>query len=558
MNNRGDCIQINLGFHVQHPRPASRWGTPLSIARTLITAAFTLAAANFVLLAIIGHYDFRLGPIHLAATYIFKPLLYLNAAFLMGFALKYRPCPVEEAPEARLSFRPGFLFWIAAVGVVAALYGISFQINLDFPDWTHRAITAHTKPWSFFLHRQYDGFYRPLTFVSLWVDNEVFGAALWGYHVQNLLIHLLNGFLAARLAFRLGLKQSSAAWAGIAFLAVPASFEAVIWPGARFDLMSAAFTFFALERALAGAAGMATAAYCLGVACKESAYAYPLLLAALFLLRRPLGLTLPKQKWFAALSAALAATIALVLVRISIYGNLGGYPDVATGGNVNFVLHIKTFTSVATRLPAALFLINTGAGLPVWLRATLIAYVAFLAVVFFSRIGAGRRTLLLLLPFLAVVPMLNMFGWMTQFAQQGRYLYHPVIWIVFVIVAGVSLLRFGSILLAAWVAIMMSAALFNTLVYVKMIHAVDVAVGDAAAACRKANCCRTLYLSNLPRDLNGAFYFGHQVTHNLQTALPGVAIISTGPLPSESSCGVGLRWTDQNAWTALTNSKPAQ
>jgi hypothetical protein len=523
-----------------------------------MAAAFVVAAANFVLLAIIGHYDFRLGPIHLAATYLFKPLLYLNAAFLIGFALKYRTGPIEEAPEPRVCFRPGLLFWVAAVAVVVAVYGISFRINLDFPDWTHRAITTHAKPWSFFLHRQYDGFYRPLTFVSLWLDNKIFGAALWGYHVQNLLIHLLNGFLVARLAFRLGLERSRATWAGIAFLAVPASFEAVIWPGARFDLMSAAFTNFALERALAGAAGMATAAFCLGVACKESAYAYPLLLAALFLLRRPLRLALPKQKWFAVLSAALAATISLVLIRIAIYGNLGGYPDVAAGGNVNFVLHTKTFTSVATRLPAALFLINTGAGLPAWLRATLISYVAFLSVVFFSNISAGKRTLLLLLPFLAVVPMLNMFGWMTQFAQQGRYLYHPVIWILFVIIAAIPSLRFGNILLAAWVSIMMSAALFNTLAYVKMINAVDVAVRDAAAACRRANCCRTLYLSNLPRDLYGAFYFGHQVTHDLQTALPEVAVVATGALPPESSCSVGLRWTEQNTWAALGHSKPAQ
>lgn len=259
--------------------------------------------------------------------------------------------------------------------------------------------------------------------------------------------------------FRLGLEQSRAAWAGIAFLAVPASFEAVIWPGA--------FTYFALERALAGAAGVSTAAFCIGVACKETAYAYPLLLAALFLLRRPLGLPLPKQKWLVALSAALAATISLVLIRIAIYGNLGGYPDVATGANVNFVLSTKTFMSIATRLPAALFLINTGAGLPLWLRAALIAYVTFLSILFFSNISAGKPTVFLLLPFLAVIPMLNMLGWTTQFAQQGRYLYHPAIWIVLVIIAGIPSLRFGRILLTAWMAIMMSAALFNTLAYVK-------------------------------------------------------------------------------------------
>jgi len=525
----------------------------LSIARRFTAAAFVLAAANFLLLAILGHYDFRLGPVHLVATYLFKPLLYLNAAFLVGFALKYRLRPMAKALQGSACFRPRLLFWVSAAAVVAAVYGISFRINLDFPDWTHRNITAHINPLSFFLHRQYDGFYRPLTFLSLWLDNQIFGAALWGYHLQNLLIHLLNGFLVARLAFRLGLDQSRAAWAGIAFLAVPASFEAVIWPGARFDLMSAAFTYFALERALAGAYGVSTAAFCLGVACKETAYAYPLLLAALFLLRRPLRLPLSKQKWVAVLSAALLATIALLLIRIAIYGNLGGYPDVAAGENVNFALRTKTFSSLATRLPAVLFLINTGAGLPLWLRATLIAYVAFLSVAFFSNISAGKQTLFLLFPFLAVIPMLNMFGWMTPFAQQGRYLYHPAIWIVFIIVAAIPPARlFGRILLLAWVSIMMSAALFNTLAYVKMIHAVDVGVVEAAAKCRKANCCRTLYLSDLPGDRYGAFYFAYQVAHDLQAALPGVSVVLTGAPGPESSCSVSLHWTNQDAWAPVT------
>lgn len=69
-----------------------------------------------------------------------------------------------------------------------------------------------------------------------------------------------------------------------------------------------------------------------------------------------------------------------------------------------------------------------------------------------------------------------------------------------------------------------------------MIHAVHVAVADAAAACKRANCCQTLYLSNLSRDRYGAFYFGYQAAHDLQTALPGVSVVSTDALPPESSC----------------------
>ncbi len=511
-------------------------------------AAFAVAAVNFVLLAILGSYNFHFGPVHLVATYLFKPLLYLNAAFLVALVLQASTRGVESEPVETPSFRSGLRFWIAAVVIVAAVYAVSFRINLDFPDWTHRPNTMHRTPWSFFINRQYDGFYRPLTFVSLWIDNQIFGSALWGYHIQNLLLHLLNGWLVARLAVRLGLKPALARWAGIAFLAVPASFEAVIWPGARFDLMAATFTLFALERALAGSVVASTASYCLGVLSKESAYAYPLLLCALFLLRRPLGLQLRRDRWLPILYSSLGASIVLVLIRIAVYGNLGGYPDVSTGGNVNFVLTTRSFTSIATRFPAVLFLINSGAGLPVWLRITLIAYVAFLSVVLFENASAGKRTLLLVLPFLSVVPMVNMFGWMTQFAQEGRYLYHPVVWIVFVLVCAVRPLRFGSVLLTCWIVIMASAALFNTLAYIKMIRVVGVAVAEAATSCRNASCCRTLWLRDVPRDLYGAFYFHYQVAHDLEKALPGVAVSSKTAGAPEPGCTVELQWTDQNRW----------
>lgn len=538
-----------------------RWGVILLLLRKLFSAIFALAAINFIVLAIVGHYDVRFGPIHLAAIYLFKPLLYLNGAFLIVLILQYRGEPVQPAPE-RESFHPQAWFWAVSIAAIVAVYTVSFWINLDFGDWTHRNITSHTQPWQFFLHKQYDGFYRPLVFTSLWLDYQIFHNTLWGFHIQNVLLHFLNGFLAARLAFRLGLNQRLAAWTGLAFLAVPASFEAVIWPGARFDLMAAAFTLVALERALAG--GVVTSAICfaLAILCKETAYAYPLILGALFLLRGRLGLPLSKEGWYRVLGVTFAVTLLMLLIRVSIYGNLGGYPDVVKGsGTVNFEFHTKTFTAFATRLPAGVFLINTGAGLPIWLRIDLIAYALLLAYILFSGAGAaGSRIVLLVLSVLAVLPMMNMFGWMTQYAQQGRYLYHPVIWIVIIMVVAISRVRASGIVFPAWIVVMLIAALFNELVYIKMIREVnDVAVPTAERACKNAQCCRSLYLSDVPRDLYGAFYFQHQVVHQLQLDLPGVAVVPTVDAVPESACVVHLRW-DNDRWiggaAASAPSKP--
>lgn len=514
----------------------------MAALRRLATVAFILAAINFVVLAVVAHYNVTLGPVHLAAEYLFKPLLYLDASFLIVLALRYDAQPVS-APPPSASFRPPAWFLITAAVAIVAVYAVSFSINLDFPDWTHRTITSHAKPWDFFLHKQYDGFYRPLVFLSLWFDWKIFGNALWGYHVQNLILHFLNAWLAARLAFRLGFDQRLAAWTGLAFLAVPASFEAVIWPGARFDLMASLFTLLALERALAGAAIASAISYALGTVCKETAYAFPLLLIALFLMRRILALRLSRPEWLRIAVAVLVATALMLLVRVSIYGNLGGYPDVAKGtGNVNFQLHAKTFTGIATRLPAAVFLFNTGAGLPVWLRADLILFTVLLGAIVLARAGAGRWTALLILSVIAVLPMLNMFGWMTQYAQQGRYLYHPVIWVVIVMAAAISRMRSRALIFPAWVVLMLAAALFNEWVYVRMMRTIHSAVAEAAGACRTAGCCRNLELADLPWSLDGAFYFQYQVVHDAQLKLPGVIVTAAANDLPTRACTVRLQW----------------
>jgi len=493
--------------------------------RRVSLAAFALAAANFAVLALLGTYDVRFGRLHLYATYLFKPLLYLNAAFLIAFALKEH---VRNGPEAEARqqggelFRAGARFWPAIIVVTTAVYAVSFTINLDFFDWAHRVLTTEHDPLYFFNHKQYDGFYRPLVFCSLWLDNKIFGPALWGYHFQNLALHMLNGWLAARLAFRLGCNASVARWAGIFFIALPYSFEAVIWPGARFDLMAAAFTLLALERALSGSAWASASAYCLAAFSKETAYAYPLLITALWVLRKRIGLAPTAKQWREIFVVGAAATVLLLAVRVAIYGNLGGYPDVEHGGNVNFVIHTKTFTSLFTRLPAVLFLFNTGAGLPVWLRIALLGYVAVLAALLFSDASAGRLLPLMLLAFVAVLPMTNMFGWMTQFAQQGRYLYHPAIWIVIPIAAAIGRLRYRNVMFSAWIVVMCTAALFSELVYVRMRGAVNATVTEAVTACRTANCCRAVSLDAVPRDWRGAFYFHAQVRHDVAAHLPGV------------------------------------
>ena len=213
-------------------------------------------------------------------------------------------------------------------------------------------------------------------------------------------------------------------------------------------------------------------------------------------------------------------------------GSLGGYPDTEHGGTINFALHPKLSPRCSPACPLC-FSFNTGAGLPIWLRIALLAYLLFLAIALFSRPSAGRFTVLIALSVVAVLPTANMLGWMTQWAQQGRYVYHSAIWILIPIVVVIGQLRRRTLIFSGWIATMCAAALFSELVYVRMGPAVQATVADAAAACQTAACCRAVSLQAVPRDWRGAFYFHAQVRHDLAARLPGIAV-DPDPIPARA------------------------
>ena len=218
----------------------------------LTRAAFALAVANVLLLLVLGQYDLRFGPVHLVAHGLFKPLQLVAAAFWISLAaISKNPMLRERLDGAD----PSPLKFSALILFSTLLVHASFiSINFENPDWTHydtsKTITSLHSMASLFINRQTDGFYRPLTFISLWFDYKWFGTYWPGYHIQSILIHLVNVWLICQLAIRLGLK-ARVAWMAAAFFGVaPVTFEAVLWPAARFDLLAAMFTLLSLLTAL--------------------------------------------------------------------------------------------------------------------------------------------------------------------------------------------------------------------------------------------------------------------------------------------------------------------
>jgi hypothetical protein len=399
--------------------------------RAVSILAVFLAAANAVALSFVHSYDLAIGPIHLVAHELFKPLLYLNAATLVAILAS------RQSSDSIPGWTPGFTL-IAMI--TAALYAPSIFVNYLHHDWTHRHVSADITSLTALMHLftrpQGDGFYRPLPFLSLWLDFRIFHQHYWGYHLQNIALHIANAGLILRLGARIGLQRVAAGFASLLFATAAVNFEPVMWPAARFDLMATLFTLLALLAALRYRSHPEVwhrsllwmmAAFAAGALSKESAFCFPLLLVLLMA-----GDSLTLVRWTVVLgSAGLVAAIALG-ARIAVYGGLGGYPQAP-----HFVLHTSTITSFFTRaLPAPLFAFNSSVPPDAWAIAAVAVFaIAVCGIALTCRGWLRRDAGLLGAAFLSAVPAANLVNWIGSSMQNTRYLYMSSIWIFLMLAA---------------------------------------------------------------------------------------------------------------------------
>ena len=181
------------------------------------------------------------------------------------------------------------LIYLLLAVITAGLYGqvVGFGfINFDDPDYVQNnpivqaGLSFAGIGWAFTSTDV--TVYQPLTWLSLMLDAQLFGAGAGGFHATNVLLHIINTLLLFGLLHKLtGAVWPSAIVAAL-FALHPLRVESVAWVVERKDVLSTCFGLMAV---------WAYAQYATDG--KSSHYLLTVILMALSLLAKPMLVTLP-------------------------------------------------------------------------------------------------------------------------------------------------------------------------------------------------------------------------------------------------------------------------
>jgi protein O-mannosyl-transferase len=158
---------------------------------------------------------------------------------------------VEPAAEPRVK-RADLLFGAALVVATLLIYAQVWDfafISVDDPVYVPEnpyvlaGLCAKSFRWSFGIH---DANWIPLTWLSLMLDSTLFGNGPTGYHVTNVMLHVLNTLLLfGALVTATGNRPRSAFVAAL-FAIHPLHVESVAWVAERKDVLSIFFGLLSL------------------------------------------------------------------------------------------------------------------------------------------------------------------------------------------------------------------------------------------------------------------------------------------------------------------------
>ena len=202
-------------------------------------------------------------------------------------------------------------------------------------------------------------FFRPAGFATLFLDYRIWGHEPLGYHLTNLLLHLISVVGVYFLSKNLGLDRETSAVSSLVFSILPIQPEAVVWIASRFDLTATCLIIWAtvlyLKFRRTGRRRLYILALPLSLIAmlsKENAFMAPLLLLSLEYF------AMPKRDIRRAILPLLGFTLLAAATfgyRWIALGGIGGYAD-QDGDSAVYNFGFKTVEGLLLRAPSQLLL----------------------------------------------------------------------------------------------------------------------------------------------------------------------------------------------------------
>jgi len=271
-----------------------------------------------------------------------------------------------------------------------------------------------------------DMYVRPLTVLTYFTDNMIYGLNPLGWHLTNVLWHLVCSLLVFLLA-RVLLKDGTAAFsAGYLFLLLSCHSESVAWVSGRTDLLATAFCLGSIL-AFLRKSPWAPVLFAFGLLAKESVLVTPLLWLVL-VVKTPDWDSRAKRL----VVTGLASALVYIVVRIVLSG---GVPSGA--GEVSFSVAAESIARYMFRVfvpplseAARPFLARNPLALPLLLLVT-----TAVTLLFALRRSFDRRTFAVLAAgfFVSLLPVLFMRVSLLD-TRSERFLYLPGVFAVMALV----------------------------------------------------------------------------------------------------------------------------
>jgi hypothetical protein len=356
-----------------------------------------------------------------------------------------------EKYELRIELEDWFI-WLGVCLTIAASFWRAAHIGFLSDDFI---LIAHAPDfnarWTF-TSAGGDGFYRPLVYAIISWTHRWAGQNPMLWHLQSLAIHAANSILLYFVARAFAYSRFIAGFAAMLFAIHGTRPEVAIWVAGRFDLLATMFVLAALFFFLRGYWIIALIAMIAGLLCKESAYAFPLMLIVVAVWKRDW------RRDLLAYSVSFFSAVLLFSYRWYLLGGIGGYRTVEGDAEILSLGLLGILKALALRLWGVLLVpLNWSIRPGILLEIVIASGVVALLWCATARVKRSAFLLPMALVFAAAIPVTHLLL-IGSDLEKSRYLYLPSAMFAILLAVMIDAAKYkwivGAVVLAFHVAVL--------------------------------------------------------------------------------------------------------